>query len=118
MARIFTLFEPSDTLARDCLVIFAIGVAYKLLFVAVFLARTANSSRAARRRPAAAPAARAPVDSDLEAAAPGRPGPGPRVTMTADAVWDHPDTVWDHPSGPDPAGRRPRLPGQPESDSE
>ena len=45
MAKIFPLFEPTDTLARDCLIVFAIGVAYKLLFVALFLAGTANASR-------------------------------------------------------------------------
>jgi hypothetical protein len=46
MAKLFPLFEPSDTLARDCLIVFAIGVVYKLLFIALFLSRTANASRA------------------------------------------------------------------------
>jgi hypothetical protein len=85
MARIFTLFEPSDTLARDCLVIFAIGVAYKLLFVALFLARTANGSRsapaAAAPDAAAAPTAAAEgAPRDLEAAR-------PEAVVKADAVW-------------------------------
>ena len=44
MSLLFTLFEPSDTLARDCLIIFAIGVAFKLLFVVLFFARTANAT--------------------------------------------------------------------------
>ncbi len=45
MAKIFPLFEPSDTLARDCLVVFAIGVVYKIIFIMIFLVRTANASR-------------------------------------------------------------------------
>ncbi len=46
MSLLFPLFEPSDTLARDCLIIFAIGVAFKLLFFVLFFARTANATLA------------------------------------------------------------------------
>ncbi len=44
MSLLFTLFKPSNTLARDCLIIFAIGVAFKLLFFVLFFARTANAT--------------------------------------------------------------------------
>ena len=52
LAKFFPLFAPTDTLARDSLIVFAIGVAYKLVYVALFLSRTAN---AGRTPPAAAP---------------------------------------------------------------
>jgi hypothetical protein len=32
-------------LARDCLIVFAIGIVYKILFIMIFLGRTANASR-------------------------------------------------------------------------
>ncbi len=44
LSLLFPLFEPSDTLARDCLIVFAIGVAFKLLFFVLFFARTANAT--------------------------------------------------------------------------
>ena len=46
LSLVFPLFEPSNTLARDCLIIFAAGVVFKLLFVALFLSRTANATLA------------------------------------------------------------------------
>ncbi len=66
MAKLFPLFEPSDTLARDCIVVLAIGIVYKLLFVALFLSRTANASRA----PPAEGGSPAPAEA--EAAGPAR----------------------------------------------
>ncbi len=46
MSLLFTLFEPTNTLARDCLIIFACGVVFKLLFFVLFFARTANATLA------------------------------------------------------------------------
>ena len=45
LAKTFPLFAPTDTLMRDCLVVFAIGVVYKLIFVFLFISGTANASR-------------------------------------------------------------------------
>ncbi len=72
MAKLFPLFEPSDTLARDCLIVLAIGVVYKVLFIALFLARTANASRAlpAEGGPApAVPRSESKADSEVPARA-------------------------------------------------
>ncbi len=44
MAPTFPLFEPSETLARDMLIVLATGIVYKLLFVALFVLRTANAT--------------------------------------------------------------------------
>ncbi len=44
MSLLFPLFEPSNTLARDSLIVFAIGITFKLLFFVIFFARTANAT--------------------------------------------------------------------------
>ncbi len=44
LSQTFTIFEPSDTLGRDLLVLFGIGAVHKLLFAALFLAKTRGGS--------------------------------------------------------------------------
>jgi hypothetical protein len=73
MAKLFPLFEPSDTLVRDCLIVFAIGVVYKLLFIVLFLSRTANASRALPAETFGRPVLAVP-SSELTAAGPAPAG--------------------------------------------
>ncbi len=44
LSQTFTIFEPSDTLGRDMLIVFGIGAVYKLLFAALFVAKTRGGS--------------------------------------------------------------------------
>ena len=44
LSQTFTIFEPSDTLARDMLIVFGIGATYKILFALLFLAKTRGGS--------------------------------------------------------------------------
>ena len=44
LSQTFTIFEPSDTLGRDMLIVFGIGATYKILFALLFLAKTRGGS--------------------------------------------------------------------------
>jgi hypothetical protein len=44
LSQTFTIFEPSDTLVRDMLIVFGIGATYKILFALLFLVKTRGGS--------------------------------------------------------------------------
>ena len=44
LSQTFTIFEPSDSLGRDLLIVFGIGAVYKLLFTVLFVLKTRGGS--------------------------------------------------------------------------